>query len=341
MTFPTQPEELTSSWLSTTLNGTVSDFEVEFFGEGAGIIGMVTRLHLKGENVPDTIIAKFPSPSPENRAVAATYDMYGREHNFYQGIAASVDIRVPACYHTQFAPEPQDFVILMEDMVGWRIGDQVQGCSSADAACVIEGVAGLHASSWDTNANLVSHNNPAQAGGMSAGFGVGWPVVSQQFADLIPAAARNVGDQVPGKVQWLLDQITQPPVSIAHADVRLDNVFFKEGEIALVDWQSVCTSAPEQDVAYFVTQSLSQEVRQSADWVALYHQALLDRGVTNYSLEQCRERYRLCAAYLLCYATIIAGTLDLANERGLLLGRTLFGNAMASLEELDAFSLFA
>jgi len=169
---------------------------------------------------------------------------------------------------------------------------------------------------------------------------VGWPVVSEQFADLIPASAQDLGDKVPGKVQSLLDQITQPPICVSHADVRLDNVFFSDGQIALVDWQSVCTSAPEQDLAYFVTQSLSTEVRSSQDWVARYHQNLLERGVTNYSIDQCRDRFRLCAAYLVCYAAIIAGTLDLANERGMQLGRTLFGNAMSSLDELDAFSLF-
>ena len=340
MTYPTHPDELTAAWLSDALGKTVTDFRVELFGEGAGIIGMVTRVHLTGDNTHDTIIAKFPSPAPENRAVAATYDMYGREYKFYTTISDTVSVRVPECYFAAFNADEQKFVILMEDLVGWRIGDQVTGCDAADAERVIQGIAKLHASSWQTSADLVSHNNPAQCAGMIGGFGVGWPVVNEQFPDLIPAPAKDIADKVPDKVQWLLDQMTQGPICISHADVRLDNIFFKQDEIALVDWQSVCTSAPEQDLAYFVTQSLATEVRQSQDWVALYHQALSDQGVTDYALDTCRERFRLSAAYLLCYATIISGTLDLANERGIQLGRTLFGNAMASLEELDAFSLF-
>jgi hypothetical protein len=105
-----------------------------------------------------------------------------------------------------------------------------------------------------------------------------------------------------------------------------------------VDWQSLCTSAPEQDLAYFVTQSLPDGVRRAEDWVAVYHRALTDRGVS-YDLATCRARYRVCALYLLCYAVIIAGTLDLGNERGRMLARQLLGNAMRSLEELDAFRL--
>ena len=148
-----------------------------------------------------------------------------------------------------------------------------------------------------------------------------------------------MGEAIPAAVPKLLELMTVAPVSMCHADVRLDNVFFGDNDIALVDWQSVCTSAPEQDLAYFVTQSLSTEVRNAQDWVALYHQVLQKAGVTDYELETCRQRYRVCALYLCCYATIIAGTLDLGNERGQALGRTLFGNAMTSLKELDAFAL--
>jgi len=105
-----------------------------------------------------------------------------------------------------------------------------------------------------------------------------------------------------------------------------------------VDWQSVCTSAPEQDLAYFITQSVPPAVRAREDLVAFYHAELSRRGI-DYSLERCRERYRVCALYLLCYAVVIAGTLDLANERGAALGRTLLAYSFKALDEMDAFAL--
>lgn len=338
MAFPASPNALTNQWLSQVLGFPVHQFEVEFFGEGAGIIGMVTRVHLELDEGRRSIIAKFPSPAEENRAVAATYDMYSREVNFYQHIAPVIDLRVPDCYFAAFDPATAEFVLLLEDLQDLRIGDQVAGCSEADAQLVVQGIARFHASTWQTKQLLVSHNNPAQRDGMMAGFQVGWPVVSEQFADLIDPDAAKLAPKLPEHVGDLLDQMTVDPICITHADVRLDNVFFAANEIALVDWQSVCTSAPEQDLAYFVTQSLSDEVRNAQDWVGLYHQTLTEAGIS-YDLTRCRKRYRVCALYLLCYATVIAGTLDLGNERGLALGRTLFGNAMRSLGELDAFSL--
>ncbi len=338
MSFPVTVDNLTRSWLSTALGVEVKGFEVEYFGEGAGIIGMVTRVHLDSPDGPDSIIAKFPSPAEENRAVAATYDMYGREVNFYKYLARHIDLRVPDCYFAEFNPETAEFILLLEDLKEMRIGDQVAGCSLADAKMVIAGIAKLHASTWETKHLLVSHNNPAQCAGMQAGFEMGWPVVCAQFPDLIPAEVADVAATLPQHIPDLLDKMCAPPVCAIHADVRLDNVFFADDEIALVDWQSVCTSAPEQDLAYFVTQSLSDELRKAEDWVGLYHQHLTAAGI-DYDLQQCLERYRVSALYLLSYATVIAGTLDLGNERGMALGRTLFGNSMRSLVELDAFAL--
>ena len=81
-------------------------------------------------------------------------------------------------------------------------------------------------------------------------------------------------------------------------------------------------------------------MRGGEDLVAFYHSELASRGI-DYSLERCRERYRVCALYLLCYAVVIAGTLDLANERGAALGRTLLRNGLQALDEMDAFSLLS
>jgi hypothetical protein len=74
------------------------------------------------------------------------------------------------------------------------------------------------------------------------------------------------------------------------------------------------------------------------DLVARYHAALIGHGI-DYPLDRCRERYRRSALYLLNYAVVIAGTLDMGNERGQALARTLLGNSLAALDELDAFAL--
>ena len=339
--FPITPEALTPEWLSEALGFPVQDFEVARFGEGAGMIGMVTRVLLTtAPGNPQTVIAKFPSPNATNRAIAHTYNMYGREVMFYRSIADQVEIHTPRCFFAAFDPATEDFVLLLEDLGHMRIGDQVAGCTLAEARSILSTVAGLHASTWRTTAfpGLISHNNEAQRDGMIYAFEVGWPAVNAKFPELIPASAQIAGEKMTGSVGRLLEEMCQDPICMAHVDVRLDNIFFDGEEVVFVDWQSICTSAPEQDLAYFITQSVPREVRDREDLVAYYHAQLTGHGV-DYGLDRCRERYRVCALYLLCFAVSIAGQLDPENERGQALGRVLLGNAMSALDELDALAL--
>ena len=339
--FPVTPEELTPAWLSEALGFPVDGLEVARFGEGAGMIAMVTRVLLNtASGNPRSIIAKFPSPNPTSRAVADTYNMYAREVMFYQSLADTVEVRSPHCFFAAIDPTTKDFVLLLEDLGHLRIGDQVAGCTLAEARSVLSTVAGLHAGTWGAQGllGLISHNNPAQRDGMIYAFEVGWPAVNARFPEVIPASAQIAGGKMPGAVPRLLDEMCRDPVCMAHVDVRLDNIFFAGDEVVFVDWQSLSTSAPEQDLAYFLTQSVPPAVRAREDLVAYYHSELTRRGV-DYDLARCRERYRLCALYLLCFAVSIAGQLDAENERGQALGRVLMGNAMSALDELDAFAL--
>ena len=122
--FPTTVDALDAAWLSSALGYEVRNFDVQHFSEGAGVIGLVTRVLLESDEGPSSIIAKFPSPVPENRAVAETYGMYEREVSFYRDIAARLEVRTPDCFFVAHDPATQDFILLLEDMQDFQIGDQ-------------------------------------------------------------------------------------------------------------------------------------------------------------------------------------------------------------------------
>jgi hypothetical protein len=344
--FPTSPEELSPQWLTDKLGYQVTSFHIEALGEGGGLLGLVTRLHLDANEGPSTLIAKFPTKTEGNRAVATIYDMYAREYRFYTQVAPNVPMRSPACYHAELNEQNSDFVLLLEDLQGFELGDQVKGCSVGQAHQVIDSIASLHRNTWQPGhiTDIKPHDMPYQREGMVGGFLVGWPVVKADFADVLEAAITPqqiaLLDTMPDQVNRLLDIIHDGPLVIGHGDVRLDNIFFSEHGNALVDYQAVSKAAPEHDLAYFVTQSLADDVRGAEDWLAIYHQHLTSEGLS-YPLDDSRERYRYCALYLACYAVIIAGTLDQANERGRNLAETLLGNSLRSLVELDALKLLS
>jgi len=152
------------------------------------------------EDKPSSLIAKFPSSSSVNREGAKRYNMYGREVNFYQEISGSVDLQTPDCYFSEFDESSNDFVILLEDLTEWQIGDQTAGCSLAEAKTLISALARFHASGWEPHhqfPDIPSHGGKQQIEGMEGTYPIGWPVVLEQFGDFIPESIRSAGESIP------------------------------------------------------------------------------------------------------------------------------------------------
>lgn len=338
--FPRSPEELSKDWLAAVLGVTVNGFSANLLGEGVGVIGLVCRVTLDTPDGPDTLIAKFAAAAEENRAIANTYSMYFREYLYYTELGPKIPINSAKCHYADYDHSNNEFVLLIEEIKGMELGDQVKGCSADEAQLIIESLAALHRTTWmaGDEVNVDKHNSEAQIQGMNMGFDMGWPVVREKFPNIVTEEVFELGKSLGGKVGPLLERVCASPHCLAHGDLRLDNVFFGDGEIYLVDFQAICKSAPEHDLAYFVTQSLKSDVRNAKDWVAIYHGLLTSEGI-EYSLEDCRTRYREAALYFLCYAAVICSALDLGNERGKQMGETLLGNAVESILELGAFDI--
>ena len=127
-----EPGAITSEWLSGVLGS-----DVELVGStriGDGLVGMNLRLELGATGgVPDRLIAKLPSPDPTSRATGIALRNYEREVKFYNEIQPTVDIRVPHCHFADWNETTGDFVLVMEDMAPAEQGDQIAGCSVAEA----------------------------------------------------------------------------------------------------------------------------------------------------------------------------------------------------------------
>ena len=132
---PTKPEDLTAEWLTMVLrqngfDGALSGFRAERFGEGAGMMSLLTRVELDyaDGSGPASVVVKMPATSDANRATAVAFHCYERETIFLRDVAARTPARIPSVYHADIEGE-EDFVVVMEDMRGYDIGDQVIGCT--------------------------------------------------------------------------------------------------------------------------------------------------------------------------------------------------------------------
>jgi hypothetical protein len=87
------------------------------------------------------------------------------------------------------------------------------------------------------------------------------------------------------------------PLSLLHGDYRLDNLMFgpDADDVVAIDWQTLTVGPPGRDLAYFLGTSLAVEQRRAEEpeLVGVYHAALVERGVRDYSLPDCQLDYRV------------------------------------------------
>ena len=253
------PEQITSSWLSS-----VFDADVELTAStrvGDGLVGMNLRLSLgsRSPDVPATVIAKLPSPDPTSRATGIALRNYEREVKFYAEIAPTVDIRVPQCFHGEWQVEDGDFVLLLEDLAPGDQGDQVAGCDEEIARRSVLELARLHGPRWaDTTLDafeFLARRTPDDSLQLQMIWNMflpGFLAIFDRYLDsdgitLIKRFGERIPDWVEGRTL---------PATVTHGDYRLDNLMYASARggypIATVDWQTPGHGPASGDVSYFM-----------------------------------------------------------------------------------------
>src|SRR4051794_33948065 len=334
--FPPQPGDVTPAWLTGVLRDcgaistTTSVVEVRYdsLSEGVGMMGTVSRLHLAydGKEGPPSLILKSASEAQMSRGVAARFRLYEREVNFYRTLGSDLEPAVPHAYFAAYAPETVDYAILMEDFVGYQTGDQVVGADIDQARRAVRALAVFHAHYWNrvdqadfdwvpsTNSELVRES-------MIEGCLAGWDTMVGLFPDQLPESLKQAKTAYLSRLPALYAAMVDGQQTLAHTDYRADNLLFgaQSGHqpVVILDWSAVAKSKGVQDLAYFLTQNLSDHCRANHDdeLQTLYHQTLLEHGVTDYPLEEYVRDYELAVLFNFVYAIVIASALDISNER--------------------------
>jgi hypothetical protein len=359
---PGGPHEITPEWLTEALRGSgaireasVTSFDVKVIGAGAGFMGQLAKLSLTYDKpeagAPSSLIGKFPATAMENREVAMFFRFYEREVNFYEQVAEQVELRTPRCYFSAFEPSNGDYLLLLEDLAPAQVGDQVAGCSATHVRLAITDLARFHATWWNSPELdkldwMPGYDAEWYIQAVEDGYAQAWePFVEFTKDYLTPELAdvcKRFGNCIPRVMKMVGQEL---PKTIVHGDFRLDNLFFASPEggppFAVIDWQISAKGGGIFDVAYFIGGTLPEGERKATerDLVKLYHDTLVEHGVTEYSFEQCWEDYRLSALFLLAYSVIALGSLDHANERGVELFTTISKRTLAAISDLKSAEL--
>ncbi len=355
---PLTLDAFTPEWLTAALGERVGGARVravqaEPVGAGAGILCHLARLTLEYDQpvaeAPRTLIAKFPTDVAQTRGMVRLFRFYEREVRCYQEVSERLNVGVPALYYGAYDPEPDDFVILMEDLGERRIGDQLAGCSLEDARIVIDTLATLHSSWWnrpalESLAWMPVSNSETNMAGLAL-YPLAWGPFIERFGHALPAVMVSMGERLGSRFYDILTRFASGPRTVCHGDSRMDNFFFavapSQPPVALVDWQIAIRGVGTYDIGYFLSQSMDPAMRATheRDLLRRYHEQLRAGGVTDYSMEQLMEDYRWTLLFCFAYPVMGGGLGDLANERGHALARAMMERSATAISDWDCVRL--
>ena len=128
------PAGLTEAWLSAALGREVT--EAVAAPVGTGQMGACYRLELRGDpRLPTSVLAKLPTADAAARSFL--HGSYAIEVTFYRMLLPSLQVRAPHVYYAAISDDPDQrgtFTLLLEDLAPAVQGDQIAGCTPAEAA---------------------------------------------------------------------------------------------------------------------------------------------------------------------------------------------------------------
>ncbi len=318
-----QPGELTAEWLSEALGcGPVDGFDVEPIGTGQMSESARVRIDYgsDADAGPATVVLKTASADETSRATGVGLGAYEREVSFYRELAPRIGGPLAECHVAVIDPADGWFTLLLEDVAPAVQGDQIAGCSIAQAHLAVHELAKLHAPLFaDSQLGATPWLNQPS------------PLNQALLTQLLPAFLERYDGRVTAEHErvctrlvesldgWIADR--RPPLGLVHGDYRLDNMLFGAEDaprrFVTVDWQTVSWGPVMTDLAYFLGGSLQASDRRSAEaeLVREYYDALHAHGVRGYSWEDCWEDYRR-QAFLGIVMTVAPAMIVERTERG-------------------------
>jgi len=327
------PEQIDVAWMADLLKRTghlsqqeLASIELSTIGEGAGMMSALARMQLSYDRpgpAPETLVIKSPAVIETNRQVAVTFRTYEREARFFLELNDRCQAQTPEILFCDVDAE-QNFLIIMEDLAGQRLGDQIAGADLADTRICVAELARLHASFWNKVDDLpwvpgIANSHHADI--MVQGLEAGWPVSLEVFGDVMPQPVQDMIEPFKAALPRLQEHLYTAPRTLLHGDFRLENLFFGgkgQAPLTVFDWQGPLQGRGIDEVAFFLAQNTQTDVRQEHEQTLVkdYVDELARLGVSDYGMDTAWADYRLAVLYNWCVGARFASNQDESVRMG-------------------------
>lgn len=290
---------------------------------------------------PGQVVVKVPTGTPVQRSIAA--NSYRAEVDFYRTLAPSLDARMPTCFGAWRNDTGDDFLVVLEDLAPWQVGDQIAGCDPQTAAVVMDNLAGVHGPVWQDPrlAELLPGVDADGIEGTAAVFGALTDLFLASHRERLSSEAADVCEAFAPLASRFLG-LQADRIGIVHGDYRLDNLLFApdRSDVAVIDWQTVGCGMPARDLAYFLGTSLPADTLRThrGALIGRYHDGLVQRGVTGYGVEECRADYAF-GLFQIPLSVMFGSAIATPTDRGAAMFAAMIERGAAAMIDVGTLDL--
>jgi hypothetical protein len=337
---PRSIDELDAQALSRIIGRRVES--VSIIGGDAGTSSRA-RLALTGDDVPASVFVKMPAETVATRLMGELGRLAHTEVQFYRELAPQLT-GLPASYGSAFDPVTGRFVLVLEDLAVDRctFPDTLHPLDKDQASMIVELLARLHATFWE---RLPGNGSRGPLGWVYSASGDHTALLT---GPLLNTSARRLAERTSIPVEdgrFIIDNyrtvaklIDSQPNTVMHGDAHPGNVYFRNGEAGLLDWQAVRRGHPGRELSYTLITGMTTAGRQSCerDLLATYRHALVAAGGPELDADELWLRYRQGALYAYVAPLITAGMGGMQDESIALEGVRRGVTALTDLETVAA-----
>lgn len=350
---PASMDELTPAWLERVLRKHGTGARVSKLTRLSSDAGTTERAHLRVDyegsepaGLPTRLFVKISPASSRTHLFVNLFQLGPTEVRFYQEVAAAIPVPKPRVYHAAISSGSERFVLVQEDLGGRvELRDATQAADLEESRRVVQALARVHAVFWESprlRADLgwlKSHeNNPVRSLERSI-----WTVALKpgvdKFRELVPGPLYRETRRLSSACDEIRAACATGPRTLLHGDPHIGNLFFRDAEVGLFDWQCVQHGQGMHDLSYFLCTSIPIRLRRSheRELIELYRETLGAEGVRSVpSLEQLWTQYRWHSLHTWGAIAITAAAVTL--QAAPIVRAALERSAAAALD-LDALEL--
>lgn len=238
--------------------------EKEVDSEDISLISDIKKIELyydsADESLPESVIMKSPKSSEMNQ-VFDELGFYSNEINFYKYVKNGIEgVLVPKCFYIS----EKERTLLLENVSYLLHGSQIDGCCIEVAIHIIKKLAIYHKSNLNNckletmfcgwNKKIVEQEKVF--------FSIHWENVKKMYLNILDDEIIAIGNKLEDIYIDLWMNISNRNNSLLHFDLRLDNIFWNDKDVMLIDWQLARWGNVAYDVSLFIVGNLSIDDRR-------------------------------------------------------------------------------